>query len=79
MDSIIWAIKHTMRDIADIGLNCNALWLLISVACLTCYSVQRSCEQFRKCGRPGSYKLFLPAVLFKYRSRHVLCVDGHGP
>jgi hypothetical protein len=22
MDSIIWAIKHTMRDIADIGLNC---------------------------------------------------------
>lgn len=21
MDSIIWAIKHTMRDIADIGLN----------------------------------------------------------
>lgn len=22
MDSIVWAIKHTMRDIADIGLNC---------------------------------------------------------
>lgn len=22
MDSIIWAIKHTMRDIADMGLNC---------------------------------------------------------
>lgn len=22
MDSIIWAIKHTMRDIADTGLNC---------------------------------------------------------
>lgn len=22
MDSIIWAIKHTMRDIAEIGLNC---------------------------------------------------------
>ena len=21
MDSIIWAIKHTMRDIAEIGLN----------------------------------------------------------
>jgi hypothetical protein len=21
MDSIIWAIKHTMRDIADTGLN----------------------------------------------------------
>lgn len=21
MDSIVWAIKHTMRDIADIGLN----------------------------------------------------------
>jgi len=23
MDSIIWAIKHTMRDIADTGLNCE--------------------------------------------------------
>lgn len=23
MDSIIWAIKHTMRDIADLGLNCE--------------------------------------------------------
>jgi exportin-1 len=23
MDSIIWAIKHTMRDIADTGLNCK--------------------------------------------------------
>lgn len=23
MDSIIWAIKHTMRDIAEIGLNCE--------------------------------------------------------
>lgn len=22
MDSLIWAIKHTMRDIADTGLNC---------------------------------------------------------
>lgn len=21
MDSVVWAIKHTMRDIADIGLN----------------------------------------------------------
>lgn len=21
MDSVIWAIKHTMRDIADMGLN----------------------------------------------------------
>lgn len=25
MDSIIWAIKHTMRDIADTGLNCEHL------------------------------------------------------
>ena len=25
MDSIIWAIKHTMRDIADTGLNCKYL------------------------------------------------------
>jgi len=24
MDSIIWAIKHTMRDIADTGLNCKS-------------------------------------------------------
>ena len=23
MDSIIWAIKHTMRDIAETGLNCT--------------------------------------------------------
>ena len=23
MDSIIWAIKHTMRDIAETGLNCE--------------------------------------------------------
>jgi exportin-1 len=27
MDSIIWAIKHTMRDIADTGLNCMLLVL----------------------------------------------------
>jgi exportin-1 len=30
MDSITWAIKHTMRDIADIGLNstyCVSLWI----------------------------------------------------
>ena len=24
MDSIIWAIKHTMRDIAETGLNCES-------------------------------------------------------
>lgn len=27
MDSVIWAIKHTMRDIADLGLNCETLGL----------------------------------------------------
>lgn len=26
MDSIIWAIKHTMRDIADTGLNCEHMF-----------------------------------------------------
>jgi exportin-1 len=25
IDSVIWAIKHTMRDIAEIGLNCKPL------------------------------------------------------
>lgn len=25
MDSIIWAIKHNMRDIAEIGLSCEYL------------------------------------------------------
>ena len=25
MDSLIWAIKHTMRDIAETGLNCTVL------------------------------------------------------
>lgn len=29
MDSIIWAIKHTMRDIADTGLNCNLISLIV--------------------------------------------------
>lgn len=28
MDSIVWAIKHTMRDIADTGLNCG-FWLAL--------------------------------------------------
>ena len=28
IDSIIWAIKHTMRDIADMGLNCEYLSVL---------------------------------------------------
>ena len=28
MDSIIWAIKHTMRDIADIGLNRQSCFTL---------------------------------------------------
>lgn len=28
MDSIVWGIKHTMRDIADIGLRCVPVLLL---------------------------------------------------
>src|ERR1700691_2871199 len=31
MDSIIWAIKHTMRDIADTGLNCECYPVLESI------------------------------------------------
>lgn len=41
MDSIIWAIKHTMRDIADMGLQCKGFSFdgiagtdLISLVCL---------------------------------------------
>ena len=30
MDSIIWAIKHTMRDIADTGLNCTLTLLFVN-------------------------------------------------
>lgn len=30
MDSIIWAIKHTMRDIADTGLNCTLILLYLA-------------------------------------------------
>jgi exportin-1 len=29
IDSVIWAIKHTMRDIAEIGLNCKHLWTCV--------------------------------------------------
>ena len=32
MDSIIWAIKHTMRDIAETGLNCE--YIIPRFACL---------------------------------------------
>jgi exportin-1 len=40
MDSILWAIKHTTRDIADTGLNCElpslfmALSLIRTIVCL---------------------------------------------
>lgn len=30
MDSIIWAIKHTMRDIAETGLNCTSFSHLVN-------------------------------------------------
>ncbi len=30
MDSIIWAIKHTMRDIAETGLNCTYSCVVLS-------------------------------------------------
>jgi exportin-1 len=38
MDSIIWAIKHTMRDIADTGLNCKSYSLIFKSADLTTVS-----------------------------------------
>ncbi len=31
MDSIIWAIKHTMRDIADIGLNRQSCFVVCNL------------------------------------------------
>jgi exportin-1 len=38
MDSIIWAIKHTMRDIADTGLNCKSYSLIFKSTDLTTVS-----------------------------------------
>lgn len=37
MDSIIWAIKHTMRDIADIGLNSQQIGHFLARSWLTFY------------------------------------------
>lgn len=39
MDSIIWAIKHTMRDIADTGLNCALIILFCCVSPLNPFKV----------------------------------------
>ena len=50
MDSIIWAIKHTMRDIAETGLNCTSLTSLRRAdirRLMARFSVPRGCEQLR--------------------------------
>lgn len=49
MDSIIWAIKHTMRDIADTGLNRMKHITLYLYNKLTdpLFSLPGGCEQLR--------------------------------
>ena len=49
MDSIIWAIKHTMRDIAETGLNCEYSGARIVPSSLTTTrSVPRGHQQLRE-------------------------------
>jgi hypothetical protein len=77
MDSIIWAIKHTMRDITDIGLNRALLsWSSFhSINFLHC-SHSRSYQQF--CGRgPSDRECFLPAVLYQRSAGYLLRPDGY--
>ena len=44
MDSIIWAIKHTMRDIADTGLNRKFDGTVSPVLTDVLLSVSGSCQ-----------------------------------
>jgi exportin-1 len=63
MDSIVWAIKHTMRDIAETGLNRTCCYSLdLRVPYLPCRSVLGDYQQLLLCGRSNSQPV-LPAVL----------------
>jgi len=73
MDSIIWAIKHTMRDIADTGLNCKFPLLIVKMDQLTISpSMPRGHQQLFHCIRPSSYQRILPTILPQYPPRYLL-------
>jgi len=82
IDSIVWGMKHTMRDIAEIALNrrpCTFLVLRRSLTALPlASSVLGSRQQFLHRG-PSSVKPVLPTILFKHHARRVLRVDRYGP
>ncbi len=64
MESVLWAIKHTMRDIAEIGLNCGSPWHSASHhTSLTRWlrSGSRNPPQLQQV-RPGYCQLVLPAI-----------------
>lgn len=82
MDSIIWAIKHTMRDIADTGLNCGYLRFrdlcFISIYSTSCHSVLGGSQQLLK-RAGGRQQCLLPAVFPQYCSGYFLRLNRHGP
>jgi len=82
IDSIVWGMKHTMRDIAEIALNCRLCTLLIFGRSLTMLplspSVPGSRQQLLHRG-PSGVEPVLPAILLRCHAGRVLRVDRHGP
>jgi hypothetical protein len=80
MDSIIWAIKHTMRDIADIGLSCMSNSTVSPEDLLTATtSMLGGYQQLFRGGRPSSQQRLFPAILFEYYAGHLFRPNGCGP
>jgi len=77
MDSIVWAIKHTMRDIAELGLNRMKYHILHLYTNLTHSSLSRGRKQFRQCRRSGNHERILPTILPQSPPRRLLCLDRH--
>ena len=82
IDSIVWGMKHTMRDIAEIALNRRLCTLLVFGHSLIMLplspSVLGSRQQFLHRGPSGVEPVF-PAILLRYHAGRVLRVDRHGP
>lgn len=81
MDSIIWAIKHTMRDIADTGLNC-----MLTLSLFHSYkqpnlsiSMLRGCQQLCRRSRSCGQQRLFPTILLEYHTGYLLRLNGCRP
>lgn len=78
-DSIVWAFRHTMRNVADMGLN---ILYKVSVHFLFTYSFVLTYAKFivdvaKHCRTATACTEFLSDILHRYTDAHILSGDGH--